>query len=657
MEIRTHMKKRIKDLYQKLDPRHSLKRLLSVWFILFALVPLLIIVSYSAHLYNKRINDELIKRLTAFEAGIDIELNDVEEKLRLSAFRHANDYYLMNLLHDNRKSALETVTQNLIENFIIDRIGFYTSTGKLYMSVKPKRVIDNPEAVLPDELTQLPPHLKINLEKQRQIVVKNARPAVGFSFDCFTLMKSGSQTIGYLQETVIIDRNYSVHTKERTGLDICLFDKKFNLMISTLTPQQEILFHYPSVAHHSILKDVTIEKETHIMLTKAMKDDEENIYGYFGILVSRSDAKKTLVEIMRIFIFIVLIIFVIVIIFTQIASRTVLHPIEALLKATRSIKKGKLDQSVAIPKMYEIGSLVHSFNNMSATLFRMKNELEEKVKELHLTNLNLKRAQVQLVHSSKMVSLGQLVAGVAHELNNPIGYTYSNIHHLKEYQKNVQKMFDAFEKNIQKLPENDQEKIKKIKKELNIDHLLSDMNKIIESSLEGIEKTKEIVIGLRNFSRLDEAETKIVDIHEGIESTLKLLTNEMSEKITVHKNFGKIPKINCYSSQLNQVFMNLLSNAIQAIPRKGDIWIATMVVKDQIHITIKDNGIGISQENLSRIFDPFFTTKKIGEGTGLGLSIAYGIIEKHKGTLKVKSELGKGSIFTIILPKNKIDTQ
>ena len=161
-------------------------------------------------------------------------------------------------------------------------------------------------------------------------------------------------------------------------------------------------------------------------------------------------------------------------------------------------------------------------------------------------------------------------------------------------------------------------------------------------------------MGLRNFSRLDEAEIKEVDLQEGLENTLKLLNSEFKNRITLHKSYAKLPKITCYPSQINQVFMNLLTNAIQAIEGPGEIWVKTEALKDKIIISIQDSGKGIASEHLDRIFDPFFTTKKIGQGTGLGLSISYGIIQKHQGEIKVSSTVGKGSTFTIVLPKSGI---
>ncbi|MBI3018206.1 MAG: HAMP domain-containing protein [Deltaproteobacteria bacterium] len=619
----------IQQLLESFDPQKSLKNTLTVWFTLFALVPLLVIVGYSAHLFNQRMNEELVKRLTAFEQGIDLELNDVEEKLRLGGFRHANDYYLINLIRGQKKSVLESVTQSIIENYITDRISYFNAKGKLILSVLPKRIVNNPEVLLPEEVLQLPQEMLTELSEKRQLVTKTAHTNIGFALDCFTNIRLGGKLVGFIKETIVLGRSYALSTKERTGLDIGILDINYKLLGSTLLPEQEQKFYYPRHKYEKI-SSLTLVSDSYMMLTKPLVDENEKPTGYLAILVSQATTQQTLKEIRNIFVLICAGITIIVILFTRIASQTVLRPIDRLLAAIKDIEKGKLDSTVAVPPMQEIATLIHSFNAMSSSL---------------------KSTQAQLIHSSKMTSLGQLVAGVAHELNNPIGYTYSNLSHLKEYIECIKKLITLYEETLSKLPKASQAHLQEKKKELNTDFILKDIENIIQSSLEGTQRTKDIVLGLRNFSRLDEAEIKEVDLHEGLENTLKLLNSEFKNRITLHKEYAKLPKVTCYPSQINQVFMNLLTNAIQAIEGPGEVWVKTQLQKDQVVISIRDSGKGIPQEHLDRIFDPFFTTKKIGQGTGLGLSISYGIIQKHKGEIKVTSTPSKGSTFTILLPK------
>jgi len=270
-------------------------------------------------------------------------------------------------------------------------------------------------------------------------------------------------------------------------------------------------------------------------------------------------------------------------------------------------------------------------------------------KELEDTVRQLRSMQAQLVHSGGMASLGRLVAGVAHELNNPINFVYGNIGFLEEHIQNMKMILSAYGQ-ADLLSAQELERVDEMKKEMRFEEILEDVDRILKSCRHGAERTKEIVSNLRTFSRLDEAEVKEVDIHEGIESSLNLLTNRYKKGITVHKDYGDLPLVYCYSGQLNQVFMNLLANAGQAIPDTGDVWIATRQVDDKVQIVVRDNGVGISKEDIPKIFDPFFTTKDVGGGTGLGLSITYGIIQRHGGTIEVDSELGKGTTFTVTIP-------
>ncbi|MFQ5771710.1 MAG: sensor histidine kinase, partial [bacterium] len=259
--------------------------------------------------------------------------------------------------------------------------------------------------------------------------------------------------------------------------------------------------------------------------------------------------------------------------------------------------------------------------------------------DLANANRHLRETQGQLVQSEKMASLGMLVAGIAHEINTPIGAVHSMHDTLK---RAVKKLKQTLETQFPKEYQENHGLSTPIK-------IIDDANKVIEN---GSERVINIVRRLRSFARLDEAELKTVDIHEGLEDTLTLIHHEIKHNITVTKNFAELPAIACFPGRLNQVYLNLLINAKQAIRDKGEIAITTFQKEGNVHIEIQDNGVGISRDKLSRIFDPGFTTKGVGVGTGLGLSICYQIIKDHKGEIRVKSEVGKGSTFTIVFPMN-----
>jgi two-component system NtrC family sensor kinase len=263
--------------------------------------------------------------------------------------------------------------------------------------------------------------------------------------------------------------------------------------------------------------------------------------------------------------------------------------------------------------------------------------------------------QSQVLQQEKMASIGQLAAGVAHEINNPMGFIISNLNTLKRYLDRVSEYMTVQTAAVQRCSEkcgnsNILAEIAETRKALKIDYITGDLDNLIKESLEGADRVKKIVQDLKNFSRVDESEFKTADINAGLESTINIVWNELKYKATLVKEYGDIPLTVCNPGQLNQVFMNMLVNAAHAIEKQGEIRIRTWFERGLINIAISDSGTGISQENQRRIFEPFFTTKEVGKGTGLGLSIAYDIIKKHNGIMKVDSEVGKGTTFTISIP-------
>lgn len=296
----------------------------------------------------------------------------------------------------------------------------------------------------------------------------------------------------------------------------------------------------------------------------------------------------------------------------------------------------------------------HAKNEIARNMFEMdkqKQLIEIKNRVLNETMTNLKETQSQLIQSEKMASLGQLTAGVAHEINNPINFVSANIKPLKEDLSDLIKCINYYQQTVkEKGLEKEFADVQKFNEQTDIDFVLTEVNDLLRGIEEGASRTSEIVKGLRNFSRMDQHVVKKADLNEGIESTLTLLHSTYRDRIEVVKDLGKIPEIDCFPGQINQVFMNLLSNAVQAINGGGKIFIKTSADQNNVHIAIKDTGSGMTEEIRTKIFDPFFTTKEVGKGTGLGLSISYGIIEKHHGKLEVFSQPGQGAEFVITLP-------
>lgn len=294
-------------------------------------------------------------------------------------------------------------------------------------------------------------------------------------------------------------------------------------------------------------------------------------------------------------------------------------------------------------------------------------KVEERTRELNQSNLDLnlaltdlKNAQTQLVDAEKMASLGQLTAGIAHEINNPINFVSSNIRPLRRDIEDIQELLAKYEELVEKHNLTDQfDEVAKLKKELDYDYLKHEIDVLLKGMADGAGRTVEIVKGLKSFSRLDESDLKYANVNEGIDSTLIILSSTFRGKINIIKELGQIPEIECFAGKLNQVFMNIINNAAQAVlaihsnDDEGKVIIRTQNNGDTISVHIIDNGTGMTEEVRSKIFDPFFTTKKAGEGTGLGLSIVYSIIELHKGSIEVRSTLGVGTEFIITLPLNQ----
>jgi len=270
-----------------------------------------------------------------------------------------------------------------------------------------------------------------------------------------------------------------------------------------------------------------------------------------------------------------------------------------------------------------------------------------------------KKSHTQLMQSEKMASIGQLAAGVAHEINNPTGFVSSNLKTLSDYQNDIFEVIKKYKKLLADIsvsvdiPAPVTEQVNNIitfEQEIDLDFLLNDITDLIKECREGTERIRKIVLDLKNFAHPGYDQLKSVDINENIDSTLNVVWNEIKYKATVAKEYGKLPLVKCYPQQLNQVFMNLFVNAAQAIEENGEIVISTAALDGHVEIKVSDTGTGIPEENISKLFDPFFTTKDVGKGTGLGLNVAYNIIKKHNGNINVESRVGKGTTFTVQIP-------
>ncbi|UXI68149.1 sensor histidine kinase [Tahibacter amnicola] len=354
-------------------------------------------------------------------------------------------------------------------------------------------------------------------------------------------------------------------------------------------------------------------------------------------------------------------------------SRWMLGPIAKISGAVRRMgqliserRHHELDDSrLEVKSRNEIGLLGAHINTLAHEIVTSEGKLaeanamlerrvQERTEELSRTLTQLKNSQAQLVQSEKMASLGQMVAGIAHEINTPLGYVKNNILMGKELQQRFLELAEIAEKQAGSpaavTADANVAKTIACAQEIRKDQVAEDTTQLATDALYGVEQISELVLNLRNFSRLDEAKVKDVSIHECIDSALNIARNQLKAKVEVIKDYADVPTISCSPSQINQIFINLFNNAAQAIETTGKILIKTSYSDGYVHIAVQDNGKGIPKEIISRIFEPFFTTKPVGHGTGLGLSITYQIVQQHNGHIRVASEPGRGTRFVISLP-------
>ncbi|MFP4099532.1 ATP-binding protein [Coleofasciculus sp.] len=354
----------------------------------------------------------------------------------------------------------------------------------------------------------------------------------------------------------------------------------------------------------------------------------------------------------------------IAVLLATITSRAIAHPIETVTHvASAIVKESNLEIRTPVTTNDEVGSLATSLNQLvqwvddsTQELTQARQTLEQRVdertQELTQALRELQQTQAQLIQSEKMSSLGQMVAGIAHEINNPINFIYGNLDYAK---RSINDLLILLELYRQEYPQPNAA-IQEQSEVMDLDFLIADMPKMLSSLKSGAERIQEVVLSLRNFCRLDEAQLKRADIHEGLENTLLLVGHRLQPNINLVKKYSQLPRIDCYPAQLNQAFINIISNAIDALEEVQGKAIPTIVIRSEtidnrwIRVSVWNNGAAIPWDVKDRIFDPFFTTKSVGKGTGMGLAICYQIVKKHQGKIEVTSEPEKGTEFAITLP-------
>lgn len=627
-------------------PRKSLRTILILWLLIFSIVPLAFITGYSLVKYEQAIDQELSTRLLGNAREISVIFTDFQNKLVSEITQAAADKVLSFSLGTNNVEQARESVKRWFKGSIAHRAWVFNRDARLEIALykDDKGNVARRES-LENGAVELNESLLKALEGKDQLFLLDitSEPNPNVELSVFSkIVNSSGKLVGYMEEAVNVDEAVLQNIRNRLNAEIFFFQADKPTIVAT---HEDLALYKPDVFLPHLKDDgffeLNIRDNPYRLMLRELKWGESSFV--MGLGASKSAAKAVLKNVNVAFFTVVGTIVFLLIVLSFIASRVLLNPIYDVLNA---IERADFDKGILeIPTSNdtELGLLSEALNDLAKRTFDSQKALKGKIQELETANNEIRDTQAKLVHAAKMASLGQLVAGVAHELNNPIGFIYSNMTHLREYSQKLIHLVDVAEKNPGSLQSE--------KEKADLDYIAKDLPKLISSCEDGARRTRDIVLGLRNFSRLEEAQVKQVDLHEGLEATLQLLSGELKNRIKVVKNFGTIPKVNCYPSQMNQVFMNVLSNAAQAMEGDGEIHITTKALpQDRVEISIRDTGKGMNKATLEKIFDPFFTTKQLGRGTGLGLSISYGVVQKHGGEILVSSEVGKGTEFKIILP-------
>ncbi len=620
----------------------SLKATLGLYFLPISILPAVFVSVYATRVFEESTRETVRRRAETERDAFIAEFQRLETDTSDSARIQAESSRLQSAVKSRSKSSIQGALAVLPEN---TSARVYSTEGKLLGSRL--ATWDSQASFLP--ATTLERVKSVGRTRERFFKEQGVSTVVRH------LIRDRNRLHGVLELQTLIGQKQLADFKTRREVDTVFLNQDLSVGAASFALPPEFVKSFsvnslplpggnPRVLNLGDVRFSAFLYELPAAFSRKQKD------GYFVLFLSMTAADAAAHSLRIALVYLTVFLVIVVAAFIYLFSNRIVEPIELLVMGMKRLRTGKNEQLPAIDSPYEIEYLVHSFNDMARNIADAREALEDKVTELGQANSEIRDAQGALVQSAKMVSLGQLVAGVAHELNNPIGFISSNMHHLSEYVEKIRRLVTAYHQYRDQLPPAAKLEIERLESELEIDFILKDMLDLTRSCVEGANRTKEIVLGLRTFSRMDESNFKPCDLHEGLRNTVKLLVTEIKDRVAIVEEFGAIPDVECNLSQINQVFMNLLSNASQAIHGKGTIWIRTRRDGDRVRIEVEDNGGGMPAEVQAKIFDPFFTTKTVGKGTGLGLSIAYGLIEKHHGQIAVESQVGKGTRFTIYLP-------
>ncbi len=623
----------------KVKSKSSLKSTIIVWFFLVSVVPLTFFLGLTLVTFQDSLQREILKRLESRKEEIQNFLTEQSSKNRAALQSTFQKMQAEPSFFANPRLVID----QLIKADVSHQTSLFSPQGKLLVQgLKSSNANQKNKLLEPDADIFLKPELILQASRSNELLMTESSPQKDISLVQVTALKSPQGILmGFVEQIIFLNSDLLGDLKNRTKLDFLILSNEGSLIAST----QKDFFDFPEKNIKNLVDlksnaftEFKLQSNEYFLLIQPLAWGQTHFY--IGLMISKAPVQETLKKINTLFITFVILLMLILLLLVTLLSHYVVKPLQDLLRKTQEIAHADFFSEIPVKSDHEIGRLTESFNQMGERVVASRNELKSKIRELE-------SAQAQLVHNSKMASLGQLVAGVAHELNNPIGYIYSNMDQLKKYlDQLIQFSYQAADQPGQ---------MGDLWKKYDIDFLAHDIPKLIQSCSEGALRTKDIVQGLKNFSRMEEGQEKTFSLHESIDNSLELLQYEIKDRIQIHKTYGDIPLFFGRPSEINQVFMNILTNAVQAIQGQGEIWISSFFSKDQqgekISISIQDSGPGISNSIKEKIFDPFFSTKEIGKGTGLGLSISYGIVVRHQGEIQVHDRsAGPGSNFVVTLP-------
>lgn len=629
----------------------SLRSILILWFILFSIVPLAFVAWYSIVKFKVAIENEQIQRLKAHGREVEVIIADYLNQLKENREYFVSNPHFSYNLGVGDKTSLKELADDWLKQSVVNSLATFDRDGRrISFSYKEFVSQSNATEIFGEGISldnKLLGHL---FNKTDYGLIRRKNDEVIELCLISKINNSSGKTLGYIEQKILITERFLQRIKDKLKIELVLATQNSEIVSSTVPIDRQqirsMFARHKSKTDSGFLYELSHEKYYYGFIVQSILWGDSSFILAIG--TNKKESQLLLNNINIAFIGVTSVVILFLVITMLISTSVLLHPINQLIEGIRTFEKTDSLVQLKVKNKTELGILTSAFNQMSMRIYQARLDLKKKLKELENANNNLKEAQTKLVHSAKMTSLGQLVAGVAHELNNPIGFIYSNTAHLEDYSEKLFKIIEEIEKN----PQNSSE----IKKNYDYEYIKTDLPRMIKSYQDGAKRTRDIVLGLRNFSRIEESQLKEIDIHEAIDTTLELLKGEIKTRIKINKKYENVPKIFCFASQINQVLMNILSNAVQAIQGTGQIWISTSSIKaseknqGKIQISIQDTGTGMSQQVLEKIFEPFFTTKDVGQGTGLGLSISYGIIQNHGGDIQVKSEKGVGTEFIVTIP-------